>query len=183
MSDRGEMLPLTAAEIADLLAKAEKATPRPWSYPEPENRNSDNELLRESYLSGPRVLPLPDTYAFEPADADYLVAAANLAPRLAAEVGRLRREILAAGKSDFDWSVLERLDKLEEAEAEVQRIAAALRAAREEGAREEREACARLATERQQRHEYCPQGCCCADGYHVAAAIRGRGDCTSLPAR
>lgn len=44
-------------------------------------------------------------------------------PALVAEVRRLRREILAAGTmQEFDWSVLERLDRLEEAESEVKRL-------------------------------------------------------------
>ena len=43
---------------------------------------------------------------------------------LEAEVARCRREILAAGNNPagFDWSVLERLDRLEAAEAEVARL-------------------------------------------------------------
>lgn len=43
---------------------------------------------------------------------------------LTREVERHRREILAAGNSDFDWSVLGRLDRLEEAEEEVERLKA-----------------------------------------------------------
>lgn len=42
--------------------------------------------------------------------------------RLEAEIKRFKREILAAGKLDFDWSVLERLDKLEEQEKKIERL-------------------------------------------------------------
>lgn len=39
----------------------------------------------------------------------------------------------------------------------------------------EREACAVTAEEAQRRHDLrCPADCRCADGYHVAMAIRGR---------
>ena len=41
---------------------------------------------------------------------------------LEADNASMRREILAAGNEDFDWSVLGRLDRLDGLEAEVARL-------------------------------------------------------------
>ncbi len=39
---------------------------------------------------------------------------------------------------------------------------------------EEREACAKAAEAAAKKNEYCPPGCKCGNGYHIALAIRGR---------
>ncbi len=53
---------------------------------------------------------------------------------------------------------------------DVKLIADAIRAA----VLEEREAAAKVAEAAAKKNEYCPPGCKCGNGYHIALAIRGR---------
>lgn len=72
--------PITAAELAELRAAAEKATPRPWVT----GMRADEEARRT--IAGCR-------YRNSKSDVPYIVAACNLAPRLIAEVERLQGEL------------------------------------------------------------------------------------------
>lgn len=61
-----------------------------------------------------------DNFSLEDVVSDTKKLAAATA-ELQGERDRYKREIEAAGNNDFDWSVLERLDRLEKAEAELAR--------------------------------------------------------------
>jgi uncharacterized membrane protein YqiK len=69
----------------------------------------------------------------------------------------------------------ERITKLEKT-VRSHRLARrqAVAAAERRAALAEREGCAAQAEARARHNEFCPAGCRCADGFHIAAAIRGR---------
>ena len=97
---------VTTAELAALRKSAEKATPLPWeTNPYPDLRKAG------VYAGGREVTIICDVTDEDvgrltrDANAAYIVAACNLAPRLAAEVGRMRAALVQAKEFlvSLDW--------------------------------------------------------------------------------
>lgn len=87
MSDRGS---LTEKDLADALARAEAATPGPWtSYVEVRDHTSGSSFI----MTGPEGSRGPDIElaGATSADQDFIAAARQDVPRLVAEVRRLGR--------------------------------------------------------------------------------------------
>ncbi len=92
---------MTNEQIAELLALAEKATPRPWfqwMYGEDDNVGIANNYAPVERVEDIAKLEEQNRYN----DAAYIVAACNLAPELANEVLRLGEEI-AKEKNNYAW--------------------------------------------------------------------------------
>jgi hypothetical protein len=104
------MLEDVAARLAAIQARADAATPGPWTYAPGRDPHSADPYAREGDLYGPSYVPIPDSGAFEPADMEFVAHAREDIPYLLALVAEQQAEIMMlrrqVWREDTDSSAL-----------------------------------------------------------------------------